>query len=364
MQFRRSVLLALMIILFIYFEIHSCSDTSPVVPVEPVEIQSLLCYANDIFFIDKDHGWVVGQQGTLLLTVNGGQAWEAASLEDRDIRSVTFLDTDCGWLICRGGNLYSSADGGRTWEGRLFPAHSQEDDFFKIEFRDLDHGFVLGYQGVYVTADGGDLWENNWLPVVPARGAWNMSIVDCSTGFLLGSKWTDPDPRLLYRTDDGGINWRAVEGSNASILRAVLTVEFQDADTGWAGGGVIMKTTDGGNSWFVQRETATVREFDFLDGRTGYAVGSNTILKTSDGGTIWTDVTPSDDRIVDLRGVFFLDAATGWVTGRGRNEVIAGRTYKYSIVMSTTDGGENWSLKEFAYDVTDLIDVLQAEEHQ
>ncbi len=362
MQLRRSILIALMLILFIYFEIHSCSDKNPVTPVNPVVIESLLCYANDIFFLDRDHGWVVGQQGTLLLTVNGGENWEAVRVGNRDIRSITFLDSQHGWLICRGGYLYRSFDGGRTWEASLFPAHPLEDDFFKIEFSDMDHGFVLGYPGVYVTTDGGGLWENNWLPVVPARGAWNMSIVDRVTGFLLGSKWTDSDPELLYRTDDGGMNWKAVDGSNASVLRAVLTVDFSSPMTGWAGGGVIMKTTDGGANWFMQRETATVREFSFLDESTGYAAGSNTIMKTVDGGTNWADVTPEDDRIVDLRGVFFLDPATGWVTGRGRDETIGDRIYKYSIIMSTTNGGADWSLIEFAYDVTDLDLLTQTED--
>ncbi|HSG29441.1 MAG TPA: hypothetical protein VLA34_13245, partial [Candidatus Krumholzibacterium sp.] len=62
MQLRRSVLVALMLIFFIYFEIHSCSEDSSVMPEPPVEIPNLLCNANEVFFLDSDRGWVAGQR--------------------------------------------------------------------------------------------------------------------------------------------------------------------------------------------------------------------------------------------------------------------------------------------------------------
>ena len=169
-------------------------------------------------------------------------------------------------------------------------------------------GYVLGYGGVYRTENGGQDWVNNWLPVVPYRGAWDMSFADDRTGYLLGSRYTDPDPSILYRTTDGGATWTGVAGSKASILRTVLAISFVDGMTGWAGGGVIMKTTDGGESWTTQVPIATVREFLSFEAAHGFAVGGKTILRTKDGGDTWENVTPKDDRIKDLRSVYFLDA--------------------------------------------------------
>ncbi|MBU8920433.1 MAG: hypothetical protein KOO63_01105 [Bacteroidales bacterium] len=352
MQLRRSVLIALMLVLFIYFEIHSCSDDNSVAPKPGPDIPSLILNANDIFFLDSDHGWVAGQEGSILLTVNGGIEWIPVKAGDEDLKSICFLDSMNGWLVGRDNSIYNSDDGGLTWEQKLFPSYSEYDDFFDVMFFNSSKGFVLGYQGVFVTEDGGEGWQNNWLPIVPARGAWDMSIVDEIRGYLLGSRWTESDPEILYGTDDGGLNWWPVEGSNASILRTILTIEFLDMSTGWAGGGLVMKTVDGGSNWQVQVEPATVREFEFTDQSTGFAVGGNTILKTVDGGSQWTDITPEDERIVDLRSICFLDMMNGWVTGRGRLIVVGEKSYQYSVIMSTMDGGSNWDIREFAWDVT------------
>ncbi|MCK4537763.1 MAG: hypothetical protein KAV42_03080 [Candidatus Krumholzibacteria bacterium] len=355
MQLRRSVLIALMVVLFIYFEIHSCSDDNTVAPEPGPDIPNLIHNANSIFFLDSDHGWVAGQEGTILVTVNGGIEWVPVKVGDEDLKSISFLDHMNGWLVGKDNSIYNSDDGGLTWNRQLFPSYSQDDDFFDVLFFNSTKGFVLGYPGVFVTEDGGVEWQNNWLPVVPARGAWDMSLVDEIRGYLLGSRWTESDPELLYRTDDGGLNWWAVEGSNASILRTILTIEFLDMSTGWAGGGMVLKTVDGGSNWQVQLEASTVREFDFIDQATGFAVGGHTILKTIDGGSVWTDITPEDERIVDLRSICFLDAMNGWVTGRGRQSVIGEKTFQYSVIMSTGDGGSNWDICEFAWDITGSV---------
>lgn len=344
-----------MLICFIYFEIHSCSDDSTIAPEPPVEIPNLLCNATDVFFLDADRGWIAGEQGTLLVTENGGIEWTAVKVEDMCIRSVTFLDGSNGWIAGSDSRIFKSVDGGYNWDRQLFPLLAEADDIFDVKFFDSSKGFVLGYEGVFVTDNGGSNWENNWLPIVSARGAWNMSMLDEERGFLLGSRWADADPMMLYRTDDGGQTWCGVEGSYASILRSILTISFLDDDRGWAGGGVIMSTLDGGTTWQVQLESATVREFDFSDEMNGYAVGGRSILKTTDGGTQWIDIAPMDERIVDLRGICFLDSNRGWVVGRGLQEPMGGKICGYSVVLSTVDGGDNWSISEFGYDVTDEV---------
>lgn len=344
-----------MIILFIYFEIHSCSEDRSAAPRPPDPLPSLLCNATDVFFIDSDNGWIVGQMGTLVLTTDGGVTWESVKVDGIDIRSITFLDRQNGWIVGKDGKIFKSEDGGLTWNQRLFGGYPQDDDFYDIEFRGEGLGFILGYHGVFVSEDGGDDWENYWLPIVYNRGAWNMSILDENIGFLLGSKWTDADPELLYKTTDGGKHWTSVPGSNASILRTVLTIGFVDEDTGWAGGGVIMKTADGGVTWTCQSEEATVRQFGFIDARYGFAAGGRAILRTVDGGENWIDVCPDDEKIVDLRSMCFIDGQSGWVVGRGREEERDGRIYSYSVILSTEDGGDSWSIDELPYDMTDIV---------
>ena len=111
-----------------------------------------------------------------------------------------------------------------------------------------------------------------------------------------------------------------------------------------------MKTSDGGNSWTMQREGSTVRQFRFSGPQRGYAVGGSSILRTEDGGDSWMDITPVDGRIDDLRAVFFLDESHGWVVGHGRDEQHGSKLYKVSLVLETTDSGAHWDIAEFLFD--------------
>ena len=354
MQLRRSVLIALLVIAFIIFETHSCSRDSTVAPDTPLEIKNELFGANDLYFVDADHGWIVGRMGTAVVTDDGGYTWTSVQIDELDIRGVHFSDTQNGWLVGREGKLYVSSDGGYRWERQIFTGYPQMDDLFEVRFVNSSEGFILGYHGVFVTEDGGGAWVNNWLPIVEYRGAWSMSVVDEENAYLMGSKWTDSDPELIYSTGNGGLTWSAVPGSNASVLRGIVTIEFHDKQTGWAGGGAVMKTVDGGRTWSRQLETATIREFFIQDANSVIGVGKTSILRTTDGGVTWTEVAPADERIVDLRAVHFVDADNGWIAGSGREEIIDGRSVSYTVVLRTKDGGATWTVREFSYETTGL----------
>ena len=36
----------------------------------------------DVFFIDQDHGWITGENGTILYSNDGGDTWEEISVPD------------------------------------------------------------------------------------------------------------------------------------------------------------------------------------------------------------------------------------------------------------------------------------------
>jgi photosystem II stability/assembly factor-like uncharacterized protein len=362
MQIKRTILLVILIILLVYFMIHSCSEDLVTNPPDVEDVPSIICDANDIFFLDEQFGWAVGSHGTIISTSNGGRTWQGALADDVSLNDVHFLDRNCGWVVGKGGMIFRTMDGGTTWARMLFPGPPQDDDLYGVRFIDDDAGFIQGYSGVFKTNDGGMFWENNWLPIVPYRGAWDMSVVSGRIIYLLGSRWLDPDPIIIYRSGDGGETWNGVAGSEASVLRSVLSIYFISETTGWAGGGVIKKTVDGGNTWEMQLENATVREFCFVDENTGYAVGGGSIMKTIDGGLLWDEVTPDDERIVDLRGVYFLDQMHGWVCGRGSEEETGGRLLKHSLLLGTDDGGVTWTIKDLPFDYTTYLQIESGQE--
>ncbi|MFO7914851.1 MAG: YCF48-related protein [Candidatus Krumholzibacteriales bacterium] len=346
----RNILLALMIVFIIYFEIHSCSEDNVVMP-GPESIQNCVLNANDLYFISSSEGWIVGQEGTVARTTDGGDSWEPEVIDSVNLNSVYFVDSMNGWVVGENSSVYRSTDGGTSWQ-KLSPNGLPGGDFLaEVHFFDEMTGYILGRQGLYKTVDGGLNWHNNWLPIDQSKGAWDFSMVDPEMMFLLGSRWNLPDPELLYTSGDGAESWEKIEGTNYSVLEGIMTICFVNENTGWGAGSLIMKTEDGGRSWTTQKESATVREIAFIDENRGFAVGSNKICATFDGGETWAGILENDERIVDLRGIHFLDENYGWVTGRGREQVIGGISSRNSVLISTTDGGETWKIRELHWEI-------------
>ncbi len=73
---------------------------------------------NRVRFFDEHHGWIVGYDGSVLESRDGGRLWRLAQYEGaagRPYFDVLFVDTVQGWLAGANGVLKRSADGGASW---------------------------------------------------------------------------------------------------------------------------------------------------------------------------------------------------------------------------------------------------------
>jgi hypothetical protein len=92
---------------------------------------------------------------------------------------------------------------------------------------------------------------------------------------------------------------------NNSTSNGVNSLYFPNQTTGYAvcDNGVIEKSIDGGNNWFLMTSGTTnmLMSVYFTDSDTGYSVGDNgTILKTNDGGGFFVglnDLSPKSNQI-------------------------------------------------------------------
>ena len=83
----------------------------------------------DLVFVDREHGWAVGEHGAIWHTTDGGTHWhEQHSGTNVGLHGVTFVNRDIGWAV--GGEtrpyLHTSqatvlrtTDGGKTWQQTL-----------------------------------------------------------------------------------------------------------------------------------------------------------------------------------------------------------------------------------------------------
>ncbi|MFA6481742.1 MAG: YCF48-related protein [Bacteroidales bacterium] len=239
-----------------------------------------------LFFINKTIGFA-GANHTLYKTTNSGENWTEvmgmnSSLKAPGfIKSVFFLDRDNGWTIAEEGIVCRTADGGTTWQAIQT---GSTDILSDIVFTDKLHGFAAGSGGAFLkTIDGGLNWNqisNSISEYISTMHAFNQDsiIVACFMG-------------EAHRTYDGGLTWNPLVLPRSISYQYFRQIRFLDNKIGWmiADPGVILKTTDGGDTWSRQGSNVghELNSVYFTDENHGWACGwGGTIIKTVDGGGI------------------------------------------------------------------------------
>ncbi|MFW6171778.1 MAG: WD40/YVTN/BNR-like repeat-containing protein [Planctomycetota bacterium] len=102
---------------------------------------------NDIFFLNSDLGWAVGDRGVVLHTEDGGRHWRIQRLSTAArLESVHFINGQRGWVV--GGRVHAhtrrtscfiarTRDGGENW--RVVPEMTLP-GLEQVQFHDSEHG--------------------------------------------------------------------------------------------------------------------------------------------------------------------------------------------------------------------------------
>jgi len=262
----------------------------------------------EIFFLDEVNGWSVGANGVILMTTNGGTNWNIIpSGTNVSLSDILFFNPNNGMLIGDNGTIKKSTDGGLNW----FDINSGVSlRLQRFSFIDSNNGWICGDGGLILkTTDGGDTW--NIQATLPAYYLLDIWFNDVNTGWVCTSFNGE-----IWKTTDGGNNWsyKYETPSNERLHR----IQFVNDIEGWAVGewGLILKSTDGGESWFEQNSGTGEAMFGlfFTDNLHGFAVGKGeNILRTTDGGNNW--ILYRSGPAFELYAVYFLDQNIGWATG-------------------------------------------------
>ena len=136
----------------------------------------------------------------------------------------------------------------------------------------------------------------------------------------------------LYKTTDSAKTWTAL---NSTTTLPIRDIYFSDSEVGFAVGGFILKTTDGGKSWrnvFTPTEKVEITSVYFVNALLGFCVGDNMIFKTTDGGQTW-----SEQKINNLGGkmmqIKFTSSVNGYIV------------CLFGKILVTGDGGATWQIK-------------------
>jgi photosystem II stability/assembly factor-like uncharacterized protein len=143
---------------------------------------------------------------------------------------------------------------------------------------------------------------------------------------------------MILRSEDGGESWFR-QSANTNVH--LFGVSFVDAYTGTIVGrwGTVLRTTDGGQSWVQQSlgGAYAVGNVHFTDADNGTIIGlDGLVFRTVDGGESWVNQsTPTTEH---LTGVHFADAMTGCAIGW------------YGTILWTDDGGATWEQRDSGTD--------------
>lgn len=253
------------------------------------------------------------------------------------------------------------------------PYPGKQDD---IVFSDPQHGwYVNGYGAIYKTSDGGSTWNK----IHEHKGTFFRCItfLDSLNGFV-GTVGTDYFPNVtdsipLYRTQDGGYTWSAVnyKGPYVKGLCAFDVVNEPFINHGrlehrkhiYAVGRVgspanLMVSHDNGETWTSQPVKTGQMLFDIhmFDTKVGLACSASNadvskshalMIRTTDGGKTWKKVYESNRPYETTWKMSFPTKDIGFATIQNYNP---DSSVSQQYIIRTTDGGLNWQELELVQD--------------
>jgi len=343
----------------------------------PAEIDAPLVEAPALISLnmfDELNGWAVGES-EILRTNDGGVTWYNVTPPDMvEVGysvDIFILDNDHAWVqvpdfeeFPNSGMLYRTSDGGLTWGNSSVP-FSRGD----LNFVDTRNGWMLADLGVgagsnavavYQTTNGGANWEQTYTndPNVPGAadslplGGLKSDLVplDMKTAWITGVIYA-PGEVYLYRTDDGGRNWKEVpvtlpaevEDFELGIDRDQM--KFVSARDGFIAVRIsgdstqtaVYVTEDSGNTWAVpstplEGAGASV----FLSPEEAVIYNGEQFYVTHDAARTWVTVSPDIAFGETFAGMEFVNTSSGWV-------ISLDPTTNHRSLYRTMDGGTTWT---------------------
>jgi len=311
----------------------------------------------DVFFVDPDRGWAVGDRGVICHTDDGGRNWQLQSSPvSCRLESVCFVDERNGWTVGGWSHPYThkstgvvlrTADGGQHWE--RIPRISLP-ALRSVNFFDLRTGWAVGNAsgtypaGVLRTMDGGRSWSSvptqirsNWL--TGGFRADGFGVVAGQDGSV-----ASVHARGVKPANSPNVGLRHVRCVRLPARHTAGYAQQYGANPvgeapGWlvGDGGLVLCTMDGGSSWcepIGRLPDGMYDQFDFralaVLGESCWIAGSpgTHILHSPDGGRSWQVFDTG--QLVPIRAMAFQDANHGWAVG------------SLGTILATRDGGRTW----------------------
>jgi len=182
---------------------------------------------NGVHFVDAEYGWVVGEFGTVLHTTDGGNTWKQQKpytlFKSEDdpwadvilaLYGVQFIDRQRGWIVGMEGVLLSTEDGGETWNdlGKI-----TDYAYYNIDILS-GKAWAVGKAGNYILSrDGGKTFQLVEDAIKTRFWLHDVSFSSPQVGWVVGARGA------VVKTEDAGETWKMLSGLTYDVSEFGLT---------------------------------------------------------------------------------------------------------------------------------------------
>ena len=168
-------------------------------------------------------------------STDGGQTWQFMDvpLNDSMFLDIFFLDSNTGWVVGLNGGIAKTTDGGVTWARQTAPTSW---GLVRIHFSDAQNGWAGGYYGVlFHTTNGGQTWiqQNPQLP--DFTHVLGVAAISPQVAWISGYGGGAQSRPYVKQTTDGGATWVNLTPS-VGPYDGFASALFEDEENGWAAG--------------------------------------------------------------------------------------------------------------------------------
>ncbi len=273
------------------------------------------------------------------LAHNPPSGWENQFLPDlngRIISDMCFTDSLNGYATAYKkfdpNYILRTTNGGINW----IVSDSLVSWLTKVQFLDMKIGYVCGAR-MYKTTNAGNNWSQINLP--GEAGAIDMSVINEDT------IWITDDEGLtggIFLTTNGGGSWtrKYYSGGSANPNK----IYFANNKLGFASKSVLLRTSDGGDTWINYNPEIGFDDIHFADTNLGYKTSNGKILKTINGGINWHILpTPEKNDTISYNSVIRISSLlpNNSIYAVGA-EAFIGSIRRKGVIFKSTDAGDTW----------------------
>lgn len=304
---------------------------------------------------------------SLWKSTDGGKNWTAlnkatgeVSATDLDVLNLVInpYNSQEIYVGLKIGGILKSEDGGETWQATSFTSE-------KVYGLDMDPNDGRIIYATSVTSGRGKIWksanaETDWeeLYTMPTVGPLAISLtVDKINPQNIYITTTDnAGGNEVLKSSDGGISWKNIFSDSSAILKVAIDNADNNLVYLLLMDGIVMRSQDGGVNFedisdnfsdLSGSRTFVTVETDPAQTKLVYLAGGGGMLKSQDGGNTWK-------KIVVLNNPETSPVSALAINSQNSQEIVYGAS---QAAYKSLDGGVNWSTSQF--DVKKTVSILK-----